>query len=266
MEINPAASAAEQYAYRMRLYRERADLTQDDVGVKCNISGKMIGHFENCRRIPTMDVSKALDRLFELDQYFEELHPHVVREAALPSGYLDYAEREEQASYIRVYEALFVPGLLQSEAYAREVLRAGQTDVRLERVVAVRMGRQDILQREEPPVLVVLMKEAVLREVVGGSELMKDQLANLLEAMRRPNISVQVIPCGAAVYVSSGFTLLGYAEGADLAFVDGAGGHGRVIEPTDQVQALAILFDQIRSEALSASESEKLIRAIMEEL
>ncbi|MEV5711977.1 helix-turn-helix transcriptional regulator [Actinoallomurus sp. NPDC052274] len=70
-------------AYRLRLHRERADRTQDDVGRECVISGKMISHFENCRRIPTLDVSKDLDRLFGLDRYFEELHPHVVREVAL---------------------------------------------------------------------------------------------------------------------------------------------------------------------------------------
>ncbi|GAB3966414.1 helix-turn-helix transcriptional regulator [Actinoallomurus acanthiterrae] len=266
MDIDPSASAAEQYAYRLRLHRERAELTQDDVGRECIISGKMIGHFENCRRIPTLDVSKELDRLFDLDRYFEELHPHVVRETALTPAFTSYAEQEQLADSLRIYQPLLVPGLLQKEAYAREVLRARQKDDRLARDVALRLGRQDILDRDDPPFLVILMKESVLREVVGDAEVMKGQLAHLLEMARRPNISIQVIPAGAPVYVSGGFMLLGYMEGADLAYVDGAGGYGQLIDAPQQVHSLAVRFDQVRGVALPISESEELIRAIMEQM
>lgn len=189
MDIDPSASAAEQYAYRLRLHRERAELTQDDVTRKCIISVKMIGHFENCRRIPTLDVSKSLDRLFGLDRYFEELHPHVVREAALSPAFRSYAEEEQRADSLRIFDPLLVPGLAQTEAYAREVLRAGQRDDRLTQAVALRLSRQDVLDREDPPFLVILMKESVLREPVGGPEVMKEQLAHLLESGGRISAS-----------------------------------------------------------------------------
>ncbi|GAA4628383.1 helix-turn-helix transcriptional regulator [Actinoallomurus vinaceus] len=266
MDIDPSASAAEQYAYRLRLHRERAELTQDDVGRECIISGKMIGHFENCRRIPTLDVSKDLDRLFDLDKYFEELHPHVVREAALSPAFISYAEQEQLADSLRIFDPLLVPGLAQTEAYARGVLCAGQRDDRLAQAVALRLGRQDILDRDDPPFLVVLMRESALREVVGGSGVMKEQLAHLLEMARRPNISIQAIPARAPVYVVSSFTLLGHMEGADLAYVDGAEGNGQLISAPRQVHSLAVLFDQIRGVALPTSESEELIRAIMEQM
>ncbi|WP_433174345.1 helix-turn-helix domain-containing protein [Actinoallomurus sp. CA-150999] len=266
MDIDPSASAAEQYAYRLRLYRERAELTQDDVGRECIISGKMIGHFENGRRIPTLDVSKGLDRLFNLDRYFEELHPHVVREVTLPMGFAEYIEYEQQAASLKVYEPQFVPGLLQSETYARALLSAANRGDRLERGLAVRMGRQDILQRDEPPFIVVLIKEAALREPVGGVDVMREQLAHLLEMMERPNISIQVIPAGRPVYLSSGFTLLGFVEGLGIGYADAAGGYGHLIQAPQQVHELAIRFEQIRGEALSWSESEKRIRAFLEEM
>ncbi|MCO5993737.1 helix-turn-helix domain-containing protein [Actinoallomurus rhizosphaericola] len=266
MEIDPSASAAEQYAYRLRLHRERAELTQDDVARKCIISVKMIGHFENCRRIPTLEVSKGLDRLFGLDRYFEELHPHVVREAALTPAFRSYAEEEQRADSVRMFEPLLVPGLVQTEAYATEVLRVGQPDDRLVRSVALRLARQDILERDDPPFLMIVMKESVLREVVGGREVMREQLTHLLDMARRPNISIQVTPSGAPVYVSGGFMLLGYTESADLVYVDGAGGHGQLIGDSRQVHSLAVRFDQIQGVALPVSESETLIRSIMEQM
>jgi transcriptional regulator with XRE-family HTH domain len=266
VDIDPSASAAEQYAYRLRLHRERAELTQDDVGRECIISGKMISHFENCRRIPTLDVSKDLDRLFGLDKYFEELHPHVLRETALTPAFTSYAEQEQLADSLRMFDPLLVPGLAQTEAYAREVLRSGQRDDLLTQAVALRLGRQDILDRDDPPFLVVLVKESVLREVVGGSEVMKEQLAHLLEMAGRPNISIQVIPAGAPVYLVSGFTLLGHMESADLSFVASADGNGQMISAPRQVHSLAVWFDRIRGLALPTAESEELIRAIMEQM
>ncbi|MCO5991232.1 helix-turn-helix transcriptional regulator [Actinoallomurus spadix] len=266
MDIDPSASAAEQYAYRLRLHRERAELTQDEVARKCIISVKMIGHFENCRRIPTLRVSQDLDRLFGLDRYFEELHAHVVRETALSPAFRSYADEEQRADYLRIFDPLLVPGLGQTAAYAREVLRTGQPDDRLGQAVALRLGRQDILDREEPPFLVLLMKETVLREIVGGPGVMKEQLAHLLEMAQRPNVSIQVIPARAPVYVASPFTLLGHMESADLAYVDGAGGHGQLIGDPRQVHSLAVRFDWIRGVALPMSESEELIRVIMEQM
>jgi hypothetical protein len=84
--------------------------------------------------------------------------------------------------------------------------------------------------------------------------------------MREPTITVQVLPIGAPVFVTSGFTLLGFAEGAPIGFVEGAEGLGRVIEPPTSVHRLAVRFDVIRGEALTVGDSEKLIRSIMEAL
>ncbi|GAA4607699.1 hypothetical protein GCM10023195_29510 [Actinoallomurus liliacearum] len=95
---------------------------------------------------------------------------------------------------------------------------------------------------------------------------MKEQLAHLLEMAQRPNIGIQVIPAGAPVYVSSGFALLGQADGTNVAYVDGAAGHGQLIRPPQQVHRLAVRFDQIRGDALPVSDSEKLICALMEQM
>ncbi|MEU6039625.1 helix-turn-helix transcriptional regulator [Actinomadura sp. NPDC047616] len=264
-DFDPKGSCAAAFVQRMRRYRERDGLSQAEVGAACNVSPKTISAVENLRRLPTLDVSVKLDHLHETD-YFEEQYWHVIREAGLSLTYRNYSEQEAQADSIRVYEPLNVPGLFQNEQYARRVLSAGQHPDNLEQAVAVRMGRQDILRREEPPFITALIREAALRETVGSPEEMQEQLAYLLKVAHDPRNTVQIIPSGAPVYVPSGFTILGFAEGDDVAFVEGAVGLGRVIARPVDVHRLAVRFDMIGGEALPVGESEMLIKSIMEAL
>src|SRR5688500_8388647 len=123
--FDPKASCAAAYVQRMRRYRERDGLSQSEVGPACTVSPKTISAIENLRRLPTLDVSTKLDRLYEVE-YFEEQYWHVIREAGWSLTFQNYSEQEAQADSIRVYEPLHVHGLFQSEQYARHVLRAGQ--------------------------------------------------------------------------------------------------------------------------------------------
>jgi transcriptional regulator with XRE-family HTH domain len=256
-------SAIAQYGYRLRHYRKKTDLSQDALGARFGVTGQMIGHIETAKRGTTLDMSKGFDKLFGLDSYFEELWWHVRREQT-PNWFREYAEAESRASSIRLFEPLLVTGLLQIEAYAREVLRAGQREDRLDDLVSSRLVRQEILEREQPPWLVVLFLEAVVRRVVGGPEVMRDQHQRLLDAAKQPNIAIHVIPDRARAYPSGGFTLFSFEDAADVAHVEGVGGHGRMIEQGSHVERLKVLFDLIRSEALPVETSAELIRAAME--
>ncbi|GAA4091749.1 helix-turn-helix transcriptional regulator [Actinomadura miaoliensis] len=264
-DFDPKGSCAAAFVQRMRRYRERDGLSQAEVGAACNVSPKTISAVENLRRLPTLDVSVKLDRLHETD-YFEEQYWHVIREAGLSLTYRNYSEQEAQADSIRVYEPLNVPGLFQNEQYARLVLSTGQGPENLDRAVTARMGRQDILHREDPPFITALIREAALREPVGGPEVMREQLAHLLKMAREARNTVRVIPIGAPVYVASGFTVLGFAEGNDVAFVEGAEGLGQVVVRPIDVHRLAVRFDMIGGEALPVGESEMLITSILEAL
>jgi hypothetical protein len=181
-------------------------------------------------------------------------------------GAMTYAEYEQEAASLRLYNPLFIPGLLQTEPYARHVLTNSQRDGDVDQLVASRMARQAILRRESPPWLVFFVKEAVLREVVGGPEIMKEQLQHILDVMREPNINVHVVPSGAPVFPSGGFTLFSFEDGPDIGYVEAVDGHGHVIELSSHVERLKVWYDLISFAALSPEASEELIRDIMENL
>ncbi|MET8146516.1 helix-turn-helix transcriptional regulator [Sphaerisporangium sp. NPDC005288] len=115
----------------------------------------------------------------------------------LPSWFQAYVGLEEAASRIRTYEVQFVPGLLQTKEYARAVIRAGATGVgaaEIARRVDLRMERQRVLDRVNGPVFWAVIDEAALRRPIGGADVMRGQLQHLLELMRQPNITIQVMP------------------------------------------------------------------------
>ncbi|MFC4534101.1 helix-turn-helix domain-containing protein [Sphaerisporangium dianthi] len=115
----------------------------------------------------------------------------------LPSWFQAYVGLEEAASRIRTYEVQFVPGLLQTKEYARAVITAGSAGVgpaEISRRVDLRMERQRILDRADGPVFWAVIDEAALRRPIGGAEVMRGQLEHLLELMRQPNITIQVMP------------------------------------------------------------------------
>jgi transcriptional regulator with XRE-family HTH domain len=138
----------------------------------------------------------------------------------LPSWFEVYIGLEEAASRIRTYEVQFVPGLLQTEDYARAVVSVGSpqdSDQDVEAKVRVRMERQRILDREKPPTLWAVIDEAALRRPMGGRRVMRGQIEHLLDLMKRPNISVQVVPFrqGGHAAESGAFTILRF-DGEDL--------------------------------------------------
>jgi len=136
----------------------------------------------------------------------------------------------------------------------------------VEQVVSTRMGRQEILDRESPPSIVAVLAERTIREVIGGAAIMHRQLARLLELASEPHIDIQVLPFSANVRVTTEFHLLGYAEGGNLAYVEGAAGHDRMIESPRGILALEVLFDRVRSSALTAEDTQQLIQNAMESL
>ncbi|MET9482513.1 helix-turn-helix transcriptional regulator [Streptomyces sp. NPDC006638] len=115
---------------------------------------------------------------------------------ALPSWFSAYVSLEDEARLIRTYEPHYVPGLLQTEEYARAVLSAGahRNPTELERRVALRAKRQQLLTKADAPILWILMEEAVLRRPVGGVDVMRGQIDRLIELASRPNVTLQIMP------------------------------------------------------------------------
>lgn len=265
-EIDPTTSATALYAYRIRKERERIGASQAEAAAAAHISRQLYGHYETMRRIPSLDASGRLDAFYGLPDTLTDLQPLVAKEVGTLASFLEFADQEEKADSIRTYQPLYIPGLFQTEEYAREMLSVGSRADQLDRMMATRMARQEILTGEDPPSIVALLAERTLRETVGGADLMKRQLARMLELADHPTMDIQVVPAAARSYVTCEFHLLGYAEGGDLVYLDAAGGQGQVIEATHLVHALGILFDRIRASALNAEDSRDLIQAVMESL
>ncbi len=134
----------------------------------------------------------------------------------LPQWFRAYVDLEQAASMIRTYEGQFVPGLLQTDDYARSVMVRvlEETPEEIERRVEVRTARQAVLSRPDPPRLWAVVDEAALRRPVGGAEIMRDQIERLIEAAGLPNVTLQVLRFGAGAHPAmvGAFSLLRFAD------------------------------------------------------
>jgi transcriptional regulator with XRE-family HTH domain len=263
---DPTKSPFGYYALRMRRERKKAGLKQEDVARHVTVSPQLYGHYENCRRVPTLEVSEGLDGLYRLDEFFAGLYPLVVEELRELPDFLKYTEEEARAAFLRMYHPFFMPGLVQIEDYALKVLETDLHGAQLEEALATRMKRQEILQRDEPPWLFVLLTEAAIDNMVGSPDIMRAQLTRLLELNAQPRFSVQVVPYGAPVYKSGAFTLLDFPEGGRLGYVDAVAGFERMIVVPEQVGKLAVAWEQIKAVASRVRDSEDLIRRKLEAL
>jgi hypothetical protein len=192
----------------------------------------------------------------------------VYREA-FPDWSRKFMEYSERAVGIREYAAHVVPGLLQTEAYARAVLKVGRTlgsKEQLEERVGVRIGRQKRLGMPDRPELWVVLDEAVLRRPVGGKPVMHEQLARLLGTGPEPHITVQVLPFdqGEHEVMGGSLTVLGMPDGSEVAYTEGAH-YGQLVEDPDEVRSLALTYDRLRAAALPPLMSLDMIRSVRED-
>ncbi len=191
-DIDPSASPLDYYGYELRRLREAAGLKQAQLGSIIFCTGSLIGMVENGRRVPTRDFSERVDAALDTGGHFSRLVGLVLR-SVLPTWFQAYAEMEARAAYISTFQAQLVYGLLQTEEYARAVLGV-RSEGELDAKVAARMERQRVLDRENPPLMWVVLSEAVLHQEIGGREVMRGQLAHLLGLRGREWVRVQILP------------------------------------------------------------------------
>lgn len=178
----------------------------------------------------------------------------------------NYVSLEADATAIRTWETSVIPGLLQSEAYAREVIRArhpGLGEVELERRVDARMQRKTTMIGDSAPTLHVLIDEAAVRRPAGTREEMDRQLRDILQVAEWPHITVQVLPFGAGAHagMEGGFSVLSFTKGdPDVGYAESPGGEVYV-EAADQVRMLILLFERLAGACLSPEKSAALIAA-----
>jgi transcriptional regulator with XRE-family HTH domain len=185
---------------------------------------------------------------------------------------LPLASLEAGAASIWQYSALLIPGLLQTEEYAREVLRKirlGATADDVERRLRLRMKRQALLTDEKAPQFWAILDEAALRRRVGGRQVMQRQLERLIDASALRSVTLQVIPftSGGHAAMDGEFTLLKYPEPADpdVVYIESTGGDVYLEDP-DVTRRYASIFDHLRATALDPAESIRILATARNEL
>lgn len=219
---------------QLRKLRELAGISREDAGYQIRASGSKISRLELGRvSFRERDVADLLEFYGAEPAQLEALVA-LAREAnrppwwqrlsdVVPDWFAVYVGLEEAAELIRNYEVQFVPGLLQTEDYARSVVELGAPGAppeEVERRVALRMGRQKLLTREHPPRLWAVVDEAALRRPIGGKSVMRAQLTKLMDATQEPNVTLQVMPFRFGGHAAEGgaFIMLRFPE-QDLADV-----------------------------------------------
>jgi transcriptional regulator with XRE-family HTH domain len=252
----------------LRYYRSNAGLTPEQLGTKVFLSGSQIRKVEDGTRTPSADLAEACEAIPELgcNGALTKLHTLLsdhLKSRAYPGWFADWPDREAHARRLRSFELVVVPGLLQTKPYARAVLstRVGGTAEELDEAVAARIGRQQILDRDQPPELWVIIDETVLRRTIGSPEIMREQLDHLAGAARRPNIVIRVIPLadGAHQGLNGGaFVIADFDDSATIAYQDTAIS-GQITEDAAEVAALTLTWDTLGLIALPRAASLSLI-------
>jgi hypothetical protein len=186
----------------------------------------------------------------------------------IPVWFDKWPDAEEHATIIRTYEPLILPGLFQTEHYARTLTRGAQasaSDDYIDQQVALKMERQEILSKEDAPHVWALIDEGVLHREIGSAELMRDQLTHLATVAERPKISVQIIPYAARERTGllGAFAIAEHSDGSSL-YLEAATA-GSIVEAPSLVHDAGLIFDTLRCEALPRVASLEKIMKVAEE-
>ncbi|MFE3113037.1 Scr1 family TA system antitoxin-like transcriptional regulator [Kitasatospora indigofera] len=263
------ASAGSVFGGLVRRTREARGMSQGDVAKLIPCSRPHLTRVESGTRVPQRNFVTACDRIFgtgsELLEIWEEIDWYVPVEH--PDWFQRYVRIEAQARVIQEYNNAWISGLLQTERYMRALFsyRCGPDGSEVvEQRVAARLDRQRRITEEDPPLVLVVLAESTLRQMVGGPDVMCEQLQYLLDVGRRPNVVIQVAPYSLGTRVPfDGFTALAVAADGRRRVYSESADRGHFIENPQQIQRLQQAYDLLRAEALSAQESAVLIQSVM---
>ncbi|MEV5935753.1 helix-turn-helix transcriptional regulator [Streptomyces sp. NPDC052079] len=266
--------------------RGRAGLTYEEAGAAIGVSHSTIRRMEAAKvaRLRLADAEKLLRVYGVRDQQEIDTFLKSVREAnkrgwwhtyrdVMPDWFAAYLSLEQAALQIRAYESQIVHGLLQTEAYARALLSAGNPHApaeATERRIALRMRRQELLRREAPPRVWVVMDETVLRWPVGGTDVMRAQIDHLIEIQRLPQVTLQIMPFsnGPHPAVRAGaFQLFRFRarELPDVVYLDGLVGAVYLDKGADVVVYREAL-DRVSAQATPVPRTEAVLERIRKDL
>jgi DNA-binding XRE family transcriptional regulator len=268
VNTNPNSSPVAFFAAEMKRLRGIAGMTQEQLANDAGYAPATIAAIETCRLLPSEDFARGIDKSLGADGHFERLQGLVEQTSVLP-WFRDLVETERTAVSIQTYESYLVPGLLQTEEYARHAVSATRpmlSEDAIQRAVTLRMTRQEILRQDSPPRLWAIIDESVLHRGVGSGDVMKAQCERLLDVGQWPHVAIQVVPDanGAVCAYGKDFMILtfngsGKRPRAPMAYLEDMR-TARYVREQDEVGAYSMTFDYLRSNALDDLRSADLIR------
>jgi transcriptional regulator with XRE-family HTH domain len=274
--------SASLFVDEMRAMREQRGWSRAELAAQAQYSESLIAMVETYQRAPTRGLAKALDRAFGTPRFTEDTSEQPgtpgtfgrlwlkLRTISFPESFRPYWELEAKASVLKDCEHSLVPGLLQTEDYARAVFRtkSDATEAEIEASVSERIARQQILTRDDPqpPRLYALLDEGILYRPVAPAPVMRDQLMRLVEMSRWPHITIQVVPYTAGGHsgLVGAFIIAELPNAQSIVFMEDVSG-GRVAEGGPELSEAAMCFEALRSEALPKSASRDLIAKVAKE-
>ncbi|MEU6235017.1 helix-turn-helix transcriptional regulator [Kitasatospora sp. NPDC047058] len=254
---------------QIKRWREQSGVTREQLSVASSYDIESVRSMEAGRRKPSLQLLAIADELCNARGMLLGAQDFLKPEK-FPSYSRGYTQAESEAIAIHWYEALLIPGLLQTEEYARELISHScppLDDETVEARVAARVQRQEKLRNSPTVLFGFVIYEAAFRAVVGSADLMHRQLDHLLDAGALRNVSIQVLPIGRAAYagLSGSLVLLESPDHDRLAYVE-AQDTGSLYSDADKVSTLAQRYGMIRMQALGAEESAEFIRRLAGEL
>ncbi|MFF7024581.1 helix-turn-helix transcriptional regulator [Streptomyces klenkii] len=268
-----ASTAAQLTSEIVRLLRKRAGMTQEELGAEIDYTGSAISALETGAQPATEQMLDGLEKSIGCGMGIFTAAKKYVRMDKYPRHFRDFARLEQQALTLCTYENFMVDGLFQTEEYARALTSGGYPPLpesMVEEIVAARMARKAVFDREPMALIEMVLEESVLRRPFGSWDIMRGQLKHLIDCSQRPNVSIQVLPMerglrGQHAGAWGPMKLVQTPEHRMMVYLEGQGTSNLLSEPAEVTQRFH-RYAKIRAQALGPDESLSLIERLAGEL
>lgn len=263
------ASAMKLVGAQLAMFREFAGLTQRELAERVCVHEETIASVEQGRRPLKPDLAKVLDGILDTKKALQTAVDNMPEIDLIPAWAEQYMDIEAEATALSWFENQVLPGLLQTESYARAVFRSKVPILSEEEInaqVAARMERQEILRRNLPPNASFIISEAIVRDRLGGNEVYGETLRHLRTRADLPGITLQIMPLGRQTHAAldGPFILLETPDHQHLAYTETQRGSQLITDP-NEVSILAQKYAMLRTQALNPEETKGLLDRLLGE-
>ncbi|MFJ7422419.1 Scr1 family TA system antitoxin-like transcriptional regulator [Streptomyces uncialis] len=271
-ELDPQSSPRAAFGAQLRRSREDREWIQDELAERMGYSGTHVSAVETCRKSPTLTFARKADEALDTGATFEVMW-QAIRKTVLLEGFPEYLQEEAKAAKLRTFELGVIPGVFQTSPYAEALARAdvergaSTTELATERVSLLRTRQRRLLATEDAPLVYAVLDESCLCRVVGGRNVMIEQLDHLTEQARSPRVTLQLVPftlghlrpllLPVVLLTMRDRSVIGYTESASRGYLE---------RDDDLIRTWEWAYDQLQAGALSPAASLELIDDIRKEL